>query len=142
MYGLPYHTGHKCLIYRKDLIDDPAEQADYEKRFGSRLTVPHTWDEFTQVARFFNRPQEALSGVVFVAHEDGYNTVCDFCLHLWSLGGELADANGDPDLSHPLVEEALAFYRDTVNDPEVIDARTRTFDAVESGMAFARGEAR
>ena len=94
VYGLPYHNGHKCLIYRKDLIDNPGEQADYEKRFGSRLRVPQTWDEFTRVARFFNRPQNALSGVLFVASEDGYNTICDFCLHLLSRGGELTDANG------------------------------------------------
>jgi multiple sugar transport system substrate-binding protein len=141
IYGLPYHTGHKCLIYRKDLIDDPGEQAAYEKRFGSRLGVPQTWDEFTQVARFFNRPQDALSGVVFVACEDGYNTTCDFCLYLWSRGGELADANGNFSLDHPLVEETLTFYRSTINDPEIMNVRTRTFDAVESAMAFAAGEA-
>ena len=141
VYGLPYHTGHKCLIYRKDLMDDPGEQAEYEKRFGSRLGVLQTWDEFRQVARFFNRPQDALSGVVFVASEDGYNTICDFCLHLWSRGGELTDGNGNLSLNHPLVEETLAFYRNTVNDSGIMDVRTRMFDAVESAMAFARGEA-
>ena len=105
------------------------------------LGVPQTWDKFTQVARFFNRPQDALSGVVFVASEDGYNTICDFCLHLWSRGGELTDGNGDFSLNHPLVEETLAFYRSTINDPEIMNVRTRTLDAVESGMAFAEGEA-
>jgi multiple sugar transport system substrate-binding protein len=141
VYGLPYHNGHKCLIYRKDLINNPREQADYERRFGTRIGVPQTWDEFTQVARFFNRPQSALSGVVFVASEDGYNTVCDFCLHLWSRGGELADANGNLGLNHPLVEETLAFYRNIINDPEIVPAQTRMFDGVESGMAFVKGEA-
>ncbi len=94
VYGLPYHNGHKCLIYRKDLLDDPGERANYERRFGSRLAVPQTWDEFTRVARFFNRPKSGMSGVVFVAHEDGYNTVCDFCLHLWSRGESLVTRVG------------------------------------------------
>lgn len=141
VYGLPYHCGHKCLIYRKDLLGDPGERADYERRFNTPLAVPQTWDAFTRVARFFNRPQSGLSGVVFFASEDGYNTVCDFCLHLWSLGGALADARGNFVLNHPLVEETVAFYRKIVNDPQIVPAHTRMFDAVESGMAFVRGEA-
>ena len=141
VYGLPYHTGHKCLIYRKDLLDDPEEQADYERRFDSRLAVPQTRDAFTQVVRFFNRPEDVLSGLVFFACEDGYNTVCDFCVHLWSRGGMLAGASGKFSLNHPLVEETLAFYREMVNDPQIVSPHTRTVDAVESGMAFVRGEA-
>lgn len=141
VYGLPYHTGHKCLIYRKDLVDDPGEQAAYEREFGAPLTVPRSWDTFAQFARFFNRPQQALSGVVFFACEDGYNTVCDFCIHLLSRGGILVDASGSFALNHPLVEETLAFYREMVNDPQIALSHTRTFDAVESGMAFVRGEA-
>jgi multiple sugar transport system substrate-binding protein len=141
VYGLPYHTGHKCLIYREDLFDDMGEQAEYERRFDSPLRVPETWDEFGRVARFFNRPHDALSGVLFVASEDGYNTTCDFCLHYWSRGGELTDARGNFSLNHPLVAETLAFYRNIVNDPDIINPHTRMLDAVESAMAFAKGEA-
>ena len=141
VYGLPYHDGHKCLIYRKDLIDNPKEQKDYQERFGYPLRVPQTWDEFTHVARFFNRPEDRLSGVVFVANLDGYNTVCDFWLHFWSRGGELFDENENIVLNQPLVEETLNFYRSTINDPAVIDSSTRKLDAIESSMVFARGEA-
>ncbi len=86
VYGLPYHNGQKCLIYRKDLFNDPKEQADFKNRFGKALSVPQTWNAFRQVARFFNHPEDALTGVVFLASQDGYNTICDFCLYLWSRG--------------------------------------------------------
>jgi len=141
VYGLPYHNGQKCLIYRKDLINDPREQVDYEKRFGCSLSVPQTWEAFTQVARFFNRPNDALSGVVFLASQDGYNTICDFCLHLWSRGGTLLDVNENISLDQPLVEETLDFYRNIINDSTVMNVNTRMYDAVESGMIFAKGEA-
>ncbi len=55
--------------------------------------------------------------------------------------GELGYASGNLVLNHPLVEETLAFYRKIVNDPQIVPAHTRMFDAVESGMAFVRGEA-
>jgi len=140
MYGLPYHNGQKCLIYRKDLINDPNERVEYKKRYGSSLSVPQTWDAFTQVARFFNRPKDALSGVVFLASQDGYNTICDFYLHLLSRGGKLFDENENIRLNQPLVEETLDFYRKILNDSTVINVNTRMYDAVESGLIFAKGE--
>ena len=141
VYGLPYHNGQKCLIYRKDLINDPREQVEYEKRFGCSLSVPQTWEAFTQVARFFNRPEDALSGVVFLASQDGYNTICDFWLHLWSRGGTLLDVNEKISLDQPLVKETLDFYRKILNDSTVTNVKTRMYDAVESGIIFAKGEA-
>ncbi len=141
VYGLPYHNGQKCLIYRKDLFNDPREQADFKNRFGNELSVPQTWDAFTQVARFFNRPEDALTGIVFLAIQDGYNTICDFYLHLWSRGGRLFDVNENIRLNHPQVEETLNFYRNILNDSAVMNTNTRMLDAVESGMMFAKGEA-
>ena len=92
--GLPYHDGPECLIYRTDLFEDPDEQARYLAQHGQPLNVPRTWDEFQQVARFFQRPETDLYGTVFAAYPDGHNTVYDFCLQLWTRGGELFDEQG------------------------------------------------
>jgi len=43
------------LVYRKDLFDDPAEQAAFERRFGYRLRPPQNWKELKDVAAFFTR---------------------------------------------------------------------------------------
>ena len=40
VYGLPYHDGPECLVYRRDLFADPAEQAAFAKQHGRPLAVP------------------------------------------------------------------------------------------------------
>lgn len=138
--GLPYHDGPECLIYRKDLFENAQEQAAYQARFGLPLRVPQTWEEFHQVARFFTRPHENLYGTVFAAFPDGHNTVYDFCLQLWTRGGELFDAAGNLQLNTPHAVAALEYYRTLLNDQTALHPRARDFDSVQSGLAFAAGE--
>ena len=139
VYGLPYHDGPECLVYRSDLFADPAEQAAFTARFGYPLAVPRTWRQFEDVARFFTRPEEGLSGTVFAAFPDGHNTVYDFCLQLWSRGRELTDANGAPTLDTPEAAAALDFYRRMVNDRGLSPLGQETIDSVKSGELFASG---
>jgi multiple sugar transport system substrate-binding protein len=118
--GLPYHDGPECLIYRSDL-------------FTGGLEVPRTWDEFRDAARRLTRPERGLYGTVFAAFPDGHNTVYDFCLQLWTRGGEIS-------LDSPQAVEALEFYRAMLNDSGAVHPRSREFDSVQSGLAFAAGE--
>lgn len=138
--GLPFHDGPECLIYRRDLFEDEAEQSRFQEHFGTPLTVPRTWDEFRRVARFFTRPDQKLYGTVFAGYPDGHNTVYDFCLQLWSLGGELFDANRRMLLDTPQACDALEYYRSIFHDESAIHPGSVTFDSVRSGMAFAAGE--
>ncbi len=139
--GLPYHDGPECLIYRTDLLDDPREQAAYRASYGAPLRVPETWTEFRQIARHFHRPAQGLYGTVYAAYPDGHNTVYDFCLQVWTRGGELVDAQGKLHLDTPQAREALQFLREIVNDPSSVHPSCRDMDSVKSGMAFAAGEA-
>ncbi|MBX3082328.1 MAG: extracellular solute-binding protein [Anaerolineae bacterium] len=140
IYGLPYHDGPECFIYRRDLFDDPAEQAAYRANYGSDLRVPTTWQEFHQVAQFFTRPEQNLYGTVFAAFPDGHNTVYDFCIQLWTRGGELFDANQRMQLDTPQAIDALKFYRAILNDQSAIHPKAREFDSVKSGLSFLAGE--
>jgi len=139
--GLPFHDGPECLIYRKDLFNDPAEQERYLKQTGKPLQVPRTWDEFREVARFFYRPEYNLYGSVFAGLPDGHNTVFDFCLQLWTRGGDLVDDYGRININTPAALEGLAFYRDILRDGRAVHPGTMLFESVQTGMAFARGEA-
>jgi multiple sugar transport system substrate-binding protein len=49
-------------LYRKDMIDDPAEQKAFKDKYGWDLQWPDTWDQATQVFEFFNRPDKGLLG--------------------------------------------------------------------------------
>ncbi|MBA2596914.1 MAG: extracellular solute-binding protein [Chloroflexota bacterium] len=139
VYGLPYHDGPECLVYRTDLFADAAEQQAFVARFGYPLDVPRTWEHFEDIARFFTRPADGLYGTVFAAFPDGHNTVYDFCLQLWSRGGELTDATGRPTLATPRAIAALDFYRRMVNDRSVTPPGLEAVDSVKSGELFASG---
>lgn len=138
--GLPFHDGPECLIYRKDLFEDTTEQQSYFKQYGKALTVPETWADFVQVARFFNRPDQNLYGTVFACYPDGHNTVFDFCLQLWSRGGMLTDAFGRVNIATAEAIEGLGFYRQLVRDNSSSHPGSTNYDSVQAGAAFARGE--
>ncbi|SMC38468.1 extracellular solute-binding protein [Pedobacter africanus] len=138
--GLPFHDGPECLIYRKDLFDDVVEQQRYLEQYGKALSVPRTWSDFVQVARFFNRPEQNLYGTVFACYPDGHNTVFDFCLQLWSRGGTLVDLNGKINVNTPEAVEGLDFYRQMVKDKTAVHPGAVNYDSVQAGAAFARGE--
>ena len=139
--GLPFHDGPECLIYRKDLFEDPAEQDKYFKTFGKALTSPKTWEDFKDIASFFHRPDDNLYGSVFAGLPDGHNTVFDFCLQLWTRGGELCDENGLVNIHTKAAAEGLSFYRDILCDNTLVHPGTMSFESVKTGMAFAAGEA-
>nr|WP_121271927.1 extracellular solute-binding protein [Pedobacter schmidteae] len=138
--GLPFHDGPECLIYRKDLFEDPLEQQEYLKLYGKALQVPQTWDDFKQVARFFNRPEQNLYGSVFACYPDGHNTVFDFCLQLWSRGGTLVDEKGKVCVNSVAAIEGLEFYRAMLKDQQAVHPGSVSFDSVRAGAAFARAE--
>ncbi len=139
IYGLPYHDGPECLIYRKDLFEDAAERQAFEDIYGTQLEVPTTWDAFEKIARFFNRPESGRFGTIFAGYPDGHNTVYDFCIQLWSRGGELFDAHGRPTIASDAAIMGLDFYRRMMADRSVTPAGLEEIDSVRSGIMFAEG---
>ena len=62
--SLLQYDGHKYMVandhdgqvmyYRRDLLEDPGHRAAFQKAYGHPLGVPATWDEFRDVAAYFN----------------------------------------------------------------------------------------
>mgnify|MGYP000001650460 FL=1 len=141
VYGLPFHDGPECLIYRKDLFDDPLEKTNFKNQYNYELRLPKTWQEFTQIAEFFHRPEDNLYGCVFANFPDGHNMVFDFCLQLWTRGGNLLDHHNTININQTAAIEGLDFYRNSVNNTQAVHPQSKEFGSVEAGMAFAKGEA-
>ncbi len=143
-YCIPWHDGPECLIYRKDLFEDPEEQKAFGSQFGRELKPPITWEEFRETARFFTRPsqpnKQALWGTLFAAYPDGHNTLYDLVLQVWSRGGELYTTDGTPTLNDPIVVEALDYYRNIVNDSQACYPNADNIDSVRSGDVFLSGQ--
>lgn len=138
IWGLPYHDGPQCLIYRRDLLENERERYGFFERFGYEFAVPQTWEQFVDVARFFTRPDD-LYGTIFAAFPDGHNSVYDFCVQLWSRGGRLVSKDRRPLLDTPEAISALAFYRNVVRDRTLTPPGLEQVDSVRSGELFADG---
>ena len=136
--GLPYHDGPECLVYRTDRFADPAEQRAFRARFGYDLAVPTTWPQFEDVARHFTRPEAGEWGTIFAAYPDGHNSVYDFCLHVWSRGGEL-ERDGVPTLDTPQAVAGLDFLRRAIGDRGMTPPGQEAIDSVAAGQRFAAG---
>jgi multiple sugar transport system substrate-binding protein len=60
--GAPQYYNFPVTLSRADLFDDPEEKAAFKSEYGRELAAPTTFDEFVEVAAFFNRPDEGLYG--------------------------------------------------------------------------------
>ncbi|WP_395834986.1 ABC transporter substrate-binding protein [Cystobacter fuscus] len=47
------HDG-QVMYYRRDLLEDPRHQAAFKQKFGYALAMPTTWEQFRDVAEYFN----------------------------------------------------------------------------------------
>lgn len=61
-YALGMDNDALVLFYRKDLLENPEEQAAFQARYGRPLRLPETWEEFDLLTEFFDRPEQGLRG--------------------------------------------------------------------------------
>lgn len=126
-WGMPYHDGPACLIYRKDLLEEAG------------LAVPQTWEDFHAAARRLHSPQRGCYGTALALFPDGHNGFYDFCIQVWSRGGEPFGAGGHPQLCSSAAQEALGFLRRLAGDEAAVAPGARGLDSVKSGLLFCEG---
>ena len=127
-WGLPYHDGPACLIYRKDLLEETG------------LDVPRTWEEFHTAARRLHAPERGRYGTALALFPDGHNGFYDFCIQVWSRGGEPFGEGARPQLCSHAAAEALEFLRRLAGDGTAIAPGARELDSVKSGLLFCEGK--
>ncbi len=63
-YALPFDGDSHMMYYRSDLIGpETPYAAEFERRFGYPLDVPQTWDQYRDVASFFQGRTVNTSGI-------------------------------------------------------------------------------
>jgi multiple sugar transport system substrate-binding protein len=137
--GVPYHDGPECLIYQRDLFEDPELCVAYQRKYNQPLVPPRDWSSFHRIASFLHGRKPGLYGTVFAAFPDGHNSVYDFLLQLWTRGGELFDSAGRPRFFTPEAVDALTFYRTILADERAVHPDCARLDSVGAGMEFAAG---
>jgi len=123
-YGFPSVGCSMYLWYRKDLLEDPVEKANFEAKYGYELAPPETWEQFKDIAEFFTRKAgDTLAGETLT--HDVYGTAlqakrsdaltCEWLCYAWSFGGGVFKG-GIPTLDNLIINSpenvaALEFYK-------------------------------
>jgi multiple sugar transport system substrate-binding protein len=137
-YMLPFYNYAMGLTYRKDLIEDPENQAAFEAEYGMPLQVPETWEEYKNQVAFFTNKDEDFYGVV----NQGLRPdpiAMEWSNYLFANGGQFYDENWNPTLTTPEAVQALNDYITMINDYGPVGAASFGFD--EAFNVAAQGQA-
>lgn len=143
-YMLPFYNYAMGLTYRKDLIEDPAEQAAFEEKYGIPLHVPETWDEYLKQVEFFTRDTDGDGQVDFYGVvNQGLRPdpiAMEWSNYLYANGGQYYEEDSwEPMLDTPEAAQALADYRANLNQYGPPGAASFGFD--EAFNVAAQGKA-
>lgn len=103
-HGLPMACDAITLLYRTDVFE--ARSAEFRRLTGRPLQPPQTWEEYVQLARFFN--SESLYGNIIMGLKEQNFT-------LWSgiffgMGGQLVDDHWRPALNSEVGVRSLNLF--------------------------------
>jgi multiple sugar transport system substrate-binding protein len=86
--GIPQYYNFPMLFYRKDLFENPAEQAAFKAKYGRDLVPPTSYEDMYQVAQFFNRPPNLYG--FFIGGVD-WSIYLDDTYFVYGLGANYGD---------------------------------------------------
>lgn len=89
-YGYPYIGLTTFLCYRKDLLNDPANQRNFQARYHRQLKPPATWQEYSQLAEFFTHPDDHFYGT-YIQGKQGLALWYEWLNLVYSFGGNILD---------------------------------------------------
>jgi len=111
--GMPIFTNSEILYYRTDLFEDATNMSDFETEFGYPLAPPTTWEQYTEVAKFFTRDTDG-DGAIDLYGTDVKGAVETEWLATVSQAGEeqmiFDPATGEVTIDSAEHLEALDFY--------------------------------
>jgi multiple sugar transport system substrate-binding protein len=117
-YALPINQDAVGLVYRSDLLNDTKEITAFKKRYGYDLSVPKTYNQLSDIAEFFTRPDDNLYGIAMFGSRDYDAVTSVFNNILWSYGGELWNPEtrkAEGVINSPVSVEALEYFKKLFN---------------------------
>lgn len=140
---LPFYNYSMGVIYRKDLLEDPKEQAAFKGKYGIDLRVPQSWDEYKKQMEFFTRDTNGdgtndFFGTV-IQGQRGDCIMMQWSNFLYANGGRYYDENWNPTLTTPEAVQALTDYAEATKKYSPPGSEGFCFD--ESFNVMAQGKA-
>ncbi|MGH6931544.1 MAG: ABC transporter substrate-binding protein [Dongiaceae bacterium] len=142
-YMLPFYNYSMGIIYRKDLLADPNEQAAFKAKYGADLKIPATWDEYKQQVEFFSRDTDSDGKVDFFGTiNQGQRGDC-ICMqwsnYLYANGGQYHDANWKATFNDAAGLKAIEDFKNDIAKHGPVGSESFCFD--EANSVFAQGKA-
>jgi multiple sugar transport system substrate-binding protein len=132
-YGYPFTSLTTFLCYRKDLLDNPANQRSFKARYHRELKPPATWQEYSQLAEFFNRPKEQFYGT-YIQGKQGLALWYEWLNLIYAFGGNILDT-----------QHGWEYGDIVINSPENVAATTQYVKLIASSppdtLKYGWGEA-
>lgn len=143
LYMLPFYNYSMAIIYRKDMLEDPKEQAAFKAKYGMDLKIPKTWDEYWKQVEFFSRDtnndgKTDMFGTV-IQGQRGDCISMQWSNYLYAHGGQYNDSNWNPTLNSAAGVAALNAYREALQKFSPPGSESYCFD--EGFNVLAQGKA-
>jgi len=90
-YGFPFTALTTYLCYRKDMLADPANQHAFRDRYHRELRPPASWQEYLELAEFFNHPADHFYGT-YIQGKQGLALWYEWLNLIYSFGGNILNA--------------------------------------------------
>lgn len=114
--GMPVWTNAEILFYRKDLFEDPAQQAAFEKEYGYPLAPPTDWKQYLDVAAFFTQDTDGDGATDLYGTDVKGAVETEWLAHVAQAGspGMVLDESGEVIIDSDEHLAALDFYTQTL----------------------------
>ncbi len=137
IYGFPDDGDLFVLYYRKDLFEDPENQAAFKEQFGYDLAPPATWEQYAQIGQFFT---DKYAPEIYGAgqfRQAAYG-IWMFEERFRTLGGKFFD----PETMRATInsDTGVAAFEGMRNDNVFMPPGVETWGFVEALSAFLAGD--
>jgi multiple sugar transport system substrate-binding protein len=140
-YFIPFHANAQIGYYRKQLFEDPKEQAAFKKEYGYDLKVPTTIDQVRDIAIFFTRPDQSLYG--FTSNWGGGQGFSAFLDYYNATGHNQLDDNLKPTMKSGSGREAaikiLTWIQNALHGEKFTNPDSSTFQTGQVSDYFLSG---
>lgn len=115
IYGFPFTALTMYMWYRNDLLSNAEERAGFKARYGYDLKPATTWQEYSDIAEWFNRPEKGFYGTAIQGkrHEALWYEWLNF---LYSFGGDMLETKAGSEcgpviVNSPQAVASLEYYK-------------------------------
>lgn len=106
LIAMPAWANAEIVFYRKDLWEDPANQAAFKQQYGYDLAPPADWQQWRDMAKFFTKDGMFGTDVIGATSEEWMAEVLQA-----GSPGVILDAQGNVILDNQAHIDALVNYR-------------------------------